>query len=252
MIGTSYSAEDIGSQLWKYGARTITVSYRTAPMGFAWPDNWEERPLLQQVDGRTATFGDGTTKDVDAIILCTGYQHSFPFLPDALRLRTKNRLAVADLWKGVVWAHNPKLFYLGMQDQWFTFNMFDAQAWYVRDLILGRLDVPESLEERLADGRARQEAEDALPDDFEAITYQGNYVRELIAETDYPDFDIDGAIAAFHGWKKDKKKDIMAFRDVSYRSPLTGTMAPPHHTPWKDALDDSYEAYLQIAIDDKS
>ena len=30
-----------------------------------------------------------------------------------------------------------------MQDQWFTFNMFDAQAWYARDLILGRLKVPD-------------------------------------------------------------------------------------------------------------
>ena len=42
----------------------------------------------------------------------------------------------------------------------------------------------------------------------------------------------------------DKKKSIMEFRNVSYRSVLTGTMAPPHHTSWKEALDDSYEAYL--------
>ena len=47
IIGTSYSAEDIGSQLWKYGAKSITVSHRTAPMGYAWPDNWQEVPLLQ-------------------------------------------------------------------------------------------------------------------------------------------------------------------------------------------------------------
>lgn len=250
LIGTSYSAEDVGSQLWKYGARSITVSYRTAPMGFDWPENWEERPLLTGVEGRSVTFGDGGTKEVDAIILCTGYQHCFPFLPDALRLRTKNRLATADLWKGVVWAHNPKLFYVGMQDQWFTFNMFDAQAWYVRDIVLGRIEVPATVEERQADAAAREQAEDALEDDFAAITYQGEYVRELISETDYPEFNIDGAIAAFHGWKKDKKRDIMSFRNVSYRSPLTGTMAPPHHTLWKDALDDSYEAYLQISPDD--
>jgi trimethylamine monooxygenase len=37
----------------------------------------------------------------------------------------------------------------------------------------------------------------------------------------------------------------MAFRDNSYVSPMTGTKAPPHHTPWVDALDDSMEAYLQ-------
>ena len=39
-------------------------------------------------------------------------------------------------------------------------------------------------------------------------------------------------------------KGIMEFRNHSYRSVITGTMAPPHHTPWKDALDDSLESYL--------
>ena len=26
---------------------------------------------------------------------------------------------------------------------------------------------------------------------------------------------------------------------------ITGTVAPAHHTPWKDALDDTLESYLQ-------
>ena len=37
LVGSSYSAEDIGTQCFKYGARSITFSYRTKPMGFAWP-----------------------------------------------------------------------------------------------------------------------------------------------------------------------------------------------------------------------
>jgi len=244
IIGTSYSAEDIGSQCWKYGARSITVSHRTAPMGYNWPDNWQEVPLLQKVEGNTAYFKDGTTKDVDAIILCTGYQHHFPFLPDELCLRTANRLATAELYKGAVWTANPALFYLGMQDQWFTFNMFDAQAWYVRDIILGRIEVP-STEAMARDVIDRVAAEDALADDYARIKYQGDYVAELIADTDYPSFDLDGACDAFYQWKKHKKKDIMTFRNNSYVSVITGTMAPVHHTPWKDALDDSLEVYLQ-------
>ncbi|MEF2549486.1 NAD(P)/FAD-dependent oxidoreductase [Aurantimonas sp. E1-2-R+4] len=245
VIGTSYSAEDIGSQCWKYGCKSVTVSYRTAPMGFNWPDNWQEVPLLQKVEGDIATFKDGTTKRVDAIILCTGYKHHFPFLPDDLRLKTANRLATADLYKGVVWVHNPKLFYLGMQDQWYTFNMFDAQAWYVRDVILGRIELPDSKEALLKDVADRVAAEDAGEDDYAAIRYQGDYVKELVAETDYPSFDVDGANEAFFQWKKHKKKDIMGFRDNSYKSVITGSMAPAHHTLWKDELDDSLESYLR-------
>jgi len=245
VIGTSYSAEDIGSQCWKYGAKSITVSYRTAPMGFNWPSNWKEVPILTKLDGKTATFKDGTTATVDAVILCTGYQHHFPFLPDALRLRTKNRLASADLYKGVAYVHNPALFYLGMQDQWFTFNMFDAQAWWVRDAIMGRIAMPKDKAVLLKDVTDRVAAEDAGKDAHDAIHYQGEYVKELIAETDYPPFDVDGACQAFYDWKQHKKDDIMKFRDNAYKSVITGTMAPMHHTPWKDALDDSMEAYLK-------
>ncbi|MGX0976314.1 trimethylamine monooxygenase [Roseovarius sp. MBR-51] len=244
IVGTSYSAEDIGSQCWKYGCKSVTVSHRTAPMGFNWPDNWQEVPLLQKVEGNTAYFKDGTTKDVDAVILCTGYKHHFPFLPDDLRLKTANRLATADLYKGVAFVREPALFYLGMQDQWFTFNMFDAQAWWVRDAIMGRIALPDqaTMEADVIDRVAR---EDAGEDDYAAIWYQGDYVKELIDETDYPSFDVEGACKAFKEWKGHKKKDIMGFRNNAYKSVITGTMAPMHHTPWKDALDDSLEVYLQ-------
>ncbi len=245
ILGASYSAEDIGSQCWKYGARSITTSYRSAPMGFDWPENWQEVPALECVDGNTATFRDGSQKQVDAIILCTGYKHFFSFLPDDLRLKTSNRLASADLYKGVVYAHNPKMFYLGMQDQWFTFNMFDAQAWWVRDAIMGKIEVPADTAALLADVEERVAREEASDDIKYAIKYQGDYVKELIGETDYPSFDVDGACQAFYQWKAHKGEDIMGFRNNSFRSVITGTMAPVHHTPWKDALDDSLEVYLQ-------
>jgi trimethylamine monooxygenase len=244
LIGTSYSAEDIGSQCWKYGAKSLTVSYRTAPMGFHFPDNWEQRPLLQKVDGKTCTFADGSTKDVDAIILCTGYLHSFPFLPDDLRLKTGNRLWPLGLYKGVVWENNPKLMYLGMQDQFYTFNMFDAQAWFARDVILGRIDLP-SKEAMQKDSLAWRDREEKLENDEEMIWFQGDNVKELIDFTDYPTFDIEGVNKTFMEWEHHKHDDIMAFRNHAYRSLMTGKMSPVHHTPWKDALDDSLESYLQ-------
>ena len=245
ILGTSYSAEDIGSQCWKYGCKSVTVAHRTAPMGYDWPDNWQEVPALVKVEGKVAHFKDGTSKTVDAIILCTGYKHHFPFLPDDLRLKTANRLVAADLYKGVVWNKNPKMFYVGMQDQWYTFNMFDAQAWWVRDQIMGKIDLPDQATME-ADPVAREAAEDALEDDYDCIRYQGDYVRELIAETDYPSFDVDAANQAFFEWKKHKKKGIMEFRNYGYTSPMTGTKAPAHHTAWKDALDDSLESYLEV------
>ena len=244
IIGTSYSAEDIGSQCWKYGCKSVTVSHRTAAMGYDWPDNWQEVPLLTHMDGTTAHFKDGTSKTIDAVILCTGYQHHFPFLPDELRLKTANRLATADLYKGVAFVDNPALFYLGMQDQWFTFNMFDAQAWWARDVIMGKIAVPDKAA-MMADVEDRVAREDAGENDYDAIWYQGDYIKELVAETDYPSFDVEGACQAFKQWKGHKKENIMGFRDNCYKSVITGTMAPIHHTKWSQAMDDSLETYLE-------
>lgn len=244
LVGSSYSAEDIGSQCYKYGARSLISCYRTAPMGYKWPKNWQEKSNLVRVDTDTAYFADGSSNKVDAIILCTGYIHHFPFLNDDLRLKTDNRLWPLDLYRGVVWEDNPKFFYIGMQDQWYSFNMFDAQAWYVRDIIMGRIALPATKEEMTADSMKWREKELTLETAEEMYTYQGDYIQGLIDATDYPSFDIPAVNQAFLEWKHHKKENIMTFRDHAYASIMTGTMSPKHHTPWIDALDDSMEAYL--------
>lgn len=143
MIGTSYSSEDISSQCYKYGCKSVTISYRTKPMPFKFPENFKQVPLLVKAyPDNTVEFKDGSKTKVDAIIMCTGYLHHFPFLSDDLKLKTANRLWPLDLYKGVFWQKNPKFMYLGMQDQFYTFNMFDAQAWLSRDYIMGKFKLP--------------------------------------------------------------------------------------------------------------
>lgn len=243
VIGSSYSAEDIASQCWKYGAASVTCSSRSGPMGFDWPEGITEAPIISRVEGRTVHFEDGTSREADAIISCTGYLHHFPFMDDDLRLVTSNRLATSMLYRGVVFQPNNKLLYLGMQDQWYTFNMFDAQAWYARDVIVGRIALPGAAEQArwIAE---QQAAEDALSDDYQAIDFQGAYTQDLVDQTDYPDFNTPLVNQMFKNWKKHKKQSILNYRDHGHTSPLTGTMAPAHHTPWVEALDDSLDSFL--------
>ena len=243
LIGSSYSAEDIGMQSHKMGAQSVTFSYRSGPMGFDWPDSAVERPLVTRFEGRTAHFSDGTTGEFDAVVLCTGYQHKYPFLPAELSLKSKNVLYPGNLYKGVIWQDNTNLFYLGAQDQYYTFNMFDAQAWFARDVMLGRIELPDE-KERAADIQAWLERQDALPDHDAEADYQTDYLRELIALTDYPEFDLDTVSALFKQWMKDKEDDILGYRDNIHRSVMTGTMAARHHTRWINAMDDSLQRYL--------
>ena len=78
------------------------------------------------------------------------------------------------LYKGVAFIDNPRVFYIGMQDQWYTFNMFDAQAWWVRDVMIGRIAIPDR-DTMQADIDARIKAEGELTDDYARIDYQGAY-----------------------------------------------------------------------------
>ena len=87
------------------------------------------------------------------------------------------------------------MMYIGMQDQWFTFNMFDAQAWYARDIVLGRIKLPRK--EMLRQWSHWRKMEEAIePTDEANMRYQGNY-RRLLDMTDYPEFNIEGMIQNF-------------------------------------------------------
>ncbi|NLZ58100.1 MAG: NAD(P)/FAD-dependent oxidoreductase, partial [Corynebacterium sp.] len=251
MIGSSYSAEDIGSQAYKMGVRSVTFSYRSNPMGHDWPEEMEELPLVERFEGSTAYFKNGEKRDFHAVIFCTGYKHHYPFLPSDLALDSANNIYPDTLYRGVVSENNNQMFWLGAQDQWLTFNMFDAQAWYARDIILGRIELP-SAEEQREDMDRWLERFNGMEDDFDQIDFQCDYVKDLIEQTDYPMFDLDEVANIQRQWLQSKQDDIMNFRDITYTSVITGTKAAEHHTPWMLELDDSLERYLSEPAKDEA
>lgn len=133
VVGASYSAEDLALQTMKYGAKSVVCTWRTKPMGFKWPKGIEEKPLLQKVEGKTAYFKDGSSAEFDSIILCTGYIYHFPFLQDELRLKSTLSVFPDHLYKGTLYLDggNNKLFYIGVQDQYYSFTLFDVIALWV-------------------------------------------------------------------------------------------------------------------------
>ena len=251
LIGSSYSAEDIGVQCHKHGAKSVTLSYRTNPIGVAWPEGIKEMPLVTHFEDNVAHFKNGKTEKYDAVIMCTGYQHKFPFLPDNMRLKTKNNLYPDNLYKGVFFNELPQLIYLGMQDQYYTFNMFDTQAWFARDYMLGRIELP-SKEERTMDIKKWMDYEEKTETGYDHVDFQTDYIKDLISYTDYPPFNLDKVAEMFKSWLKDKEENILNYRDQVYASVVDGTEASIHHTPWMKEMDDSLERYLEeVPADEK-
>ena len=243
VLGSSYSAEDVALQCNKYGANSVTIGYRHNPMGFKWPEGMKEVFYLDRIEGKKAIFKDGTEQEADAIILCTGYLHHFPFLDESLKLKTHNRLYPPKLYKGVVWQDNHKLLYLGMQDQFHTFNMFDCQAWYARDVIMGKIKMP-SDSEMDSDIKKWVNMEEKLENPDQMIDFQTEYTKELHEMSDYPKIDFELIRKHFKEWEHHKVENILTYRNKSFSSPVTGSVAPIHHTPWETAMDDSLKTFL--------
>lgn len=245
LVGGSYSAEDIGSQCYKYGAKSVTISRRSGSYNYDWPEGVFEKPGLERIEGDVVHFTDGTSQAFDAIIMCTGYIFHFSFLPDDLRLETHNCLYPDNLYKGIVFQNNPKLIYLGMQDQWFTFNMFDAQAWCARDVIMGKIQLPDEATRR-KDMDLWLDRHEKIANDEESIDFQASYIKDLLDATDYPTFPVQEQAELFKQWLKDKQADIMGFRNKTYRSLMTGTMAAKLSRPWLEIKDDTLEGFMAL------
>eukprot|EP00090_Calanus_glacialis_P034471 TRINITY_DN5798_c0_g1_i1.p1 TRINITY_DN5798_c0_g1~~TRINITY_DN5798_c0_g1_i1.p1 ORF type:complete len:452 (-),score=110.55 TRINITY_DN5798_c0_g1_i1:130-1485(-) len=245
LIGASYSAEDIALQCLKYGAKSIICTWRSKPMGFKWPKEVDERPLVQRFDGKVAHFKDGSSAEVDVVMMCTGYLHKYDYLREELRLKSRNVLYPPGLYKGIVWQEggNGKLLYCGVQDQYYTYTMFDVCGLWAVKLMQGEIDLPDA-DTMDRDWKDWVEKNKALKDCHEEINFQTDFVQDLVKDcgADYP-YNLDVG-EMFHTWEGHKDQDILTYRDQSFASKFTGVQSPVHHTNFMFALDDSLETFM--------
>ena len=146
--------------------------------------------------------------------------------------------------------------HIGPHTGFFTFSLFDAQAWLARDMIMGRFSLPDyaGMEEHdklMCEkcNRLEDYTDDGHYYDHECINFQGDYLADLVALTDYNDFDVEGVKQRFFEWEKHKEISIMGFRDNCYKSVITGNMSPPlldrngDKLLWKDAMGETCESF---------
>ena len=148
---------------------------------------------------------------------------------------------VGDLYVSAVGGRNSKMGeYLGKGH---TFNMFDCQAWFARDVIMGKIQMP-SADEINKDINKWVAMEEKLENPDQMIDFQTEYTKELHDMSDYPKIDFELIRKHFKEWEHHKVEDILTYRNKSFSSPVTGSVAPIHHTPWETAMDDSMKTFL--------
>merc|ERR1711990_716891 len=231
LIGGSYSAEDIALQCWKYGSKYAHISHRNKTnMGYKWPEGIIERPILTNINGSTVTFADKKTEEYDVIIKCTGYLHQFPFMEEKLKLKTNNRFVPNDLYKQTVLINNNQVFYVGMQNQFFTMSMFQLQGFYIRDLINKKISLP-NRDEMIKSYQIESEEESKLVTYEDMIRFQAKYVNMMADITNEDRCDSTDLLL---NWLKHKEEDILGYRDKRCKNIFTGKLANAQPKRWID------------------
>merc|ERR1739848_229299 len=147
---------------------------------------------------------------------------------------------------GFLGGGNGKLFYVGAQDQYYTYTMFDQSALWCRNVIMGDIQLPNH-EAMVADPKKWLKEEEANKDCFDEIRFQGAFMKDLCEQSKYP-HNLD-VTEIFDIWEGHKHTDILTYRDQSFASIFTGTQSPIHHSNFMIALDDSLETFMNQTPD---
>ena len=149
-------------------AKTVFLSHhlpQTPPTDFMGPV--VQKPDLKCLTRTGAIFTDGTEEDFDAVIYCTGYQYSFPFLSCDCGIFVQNN-HVQPLYKHCINIEYPTMAIIGVPFLVLPTQCFDLQIRFALKFFSNELEFPSKeemmdelkrdLEEREADGMKQYEA----------------------------------------------------------------------------------------------
>ncbi|MFJ8545777.1 flavin-containing monooxygenase [Streptomyces sp. NPDC093586] len=98
------------------------------------------KPAIDSFDGSRVVFTDGTDVEADAVVYCTGFHMTFPFLPEGCPLGPDGSV---ELYRRVVPAGRPGLYFVGLvRPVGAITRLVEAQAQWVTRLIDGEAALP--------------------------------------------------------------------------------------------------------------
>ncbi|GLC56964.1 hypothetical protein PLESTB_001168300 [Pleodorina starrii] len=239
VVGASNSGEDISRELSAGGAARVLLSAWSwkndawgadaAPYGPG--GNIYRFPMVSELhtDG-SATFADGRVEGpIDAVIYCTGYRYSFPFLRGAAAAAAR----VEDNCVGPLWLHMlppdprlaPGLSFVGLPWKVVPFPQFQLQSKLIARLLSGRVQLP-SREQMDADIAAHFEAmqTQGLPMRYVHMQGQQQFTyNDLLVRLCGPD------VAPLPRWRAELNRIIGAYkreRPEDYRDVNLATTSP--------------------------
>lgn len=150
VLGAGSSGVDICMELSKHADKVYFV-HRGNKMASKMPENVEDilGTLKRSLPDGSLEMNDEMRAHADAVVLCTGYNYSFPFLAPECNIVARNN-RVTSLYRHVFCTALPSLSFIGLCLRICPFPQFALQAEWIAAVLTGRKVLP-SREEMMRD-----------------------------------------------------------------------------------------------------
>lgn len=149
IIGAGPSGVDITSEVCKSAKRVTLSHHLKQEVKSNFLDNVDQKPDIQEITENGVIFNDGENVEFSAIIYCTGYQFTFPFLSvDCGIICVDNYMK--PLYKHCLNINRPTMGIIGLPYYVCAVPMFDLQIRFCLKFMTGIKKLP-SKEEMMED-----------------------------------------------------------------------------------------------------
>ena len=137
-------------------------------------NNISQHSVIEHCDNRIIRLCDGETlKNIDSIILCTGYQYNFPFISGSLACLVKNTgRDVGPLYMDIFCPLLPELAFIGLPNKGPSSHLMFHQAQYVASIYSGETTLPSSRQMLKACQHARHPFPESVIESGQLLDYQ--------------------------------------------------------------------------------
>jgi hypothetical protein len=143
LVGASHLGTDVLFDISPV-ADSVHLVYHRNPVQYTLPPNSEQHPPIVNIDRDGAvTFENGVSCTVDSIVLCTGYQYSYPFLTDDCGVQvSESGKQVFPLYKHLFNATHPSMAFPGVLYPILALPFFHVQIQYLLSVFAGKTPLP--------------------------------------------------------------------------------------------------------------
>ncbi|KAH8896627.1 thiol-specific monooxygenase [Thozetella sp. PMI_491] len=143
VVGHQASGLDISAQVSRVCDRPVLISEKKAPVVPMEERPWAKMvPQITEIVPKSAEFrfANGAVETgVDAVIFCTGYFYSYPFLQTLDPPVITDGSYARELWQHMLYIEDPTLCFLGVPQRVVPFPIAEAQSAFVARAWSGRL-----------------------------------------------------------------------------------------------------------------